>query len=221
MLFSQAIPDKVLETPNTQGFMEVLDGLHVYKTEEMARSLRVFNPILCPSNKWLAAQLGDYGIKNIPDSYPIAPLQQVLINIDPLRRLLGSQLGVTALLSTLTLGEVAIDDSRFIRKISLVYPVEDNSTLVDGNQYVTDDSTDTFLPICDDNSPLLEGTFLGITIKSIYFDGNHPVEAKAIETFLKDSISSFVGFQDFTTITWNFEGRDSVFYHNLLNKYYV
>lgn len=221
MLFSQAIPDKVLETPNTQGFMEVLDGLHVYKTEEMARSLRVFNPILCLSTKWLSTQLRDYGIKNIPDTYPVAPLQQVLLNIEPLRRLLGSQLGVTALISALTLGEVTVDDSRFIRKISLVYPMEDNSTLPDGNQFVTDDSTDPFLPICDDNLLLLEGTFLGITIKSMYFDGNHPIEAKAIETFLKENISSFVGFQDFTTITWNFEGRDAVFYHNLLNKYYV
>ena len=218
MLFSQSIPDKVLETPTTQGFIDVLDRLHVYKTEEISRSLRVYNPILCPLNKWLSALLGDYGIKNIPADYPIAPLQQVLLNIEFIRRLCGSKLGVEAALSAFTLGEVSVDDSRFIRGLPLLYP--DDSV----NGYITSGNIGSVFYLCSNNNELLSGTYLDITIRSMYFNTElFPDGGAPIKEFLKGFIDSYIGFQDKSTITWTFigEGITTPYYHKRLNQFFT
>ena len=217
MLFSQAIPEGVLEAPNTQGFVNVMDELHKLKTEEISRSLRVYNPALCTSTKWLAKRLSDYGVNEIPDNYPFAPLQQVLLNIELIRRLCGSKLGVEIMLSTFTLGLVSIDDGSFIRSIRLLYPDD----LANG--YATEDNSTEHFFLCDNNEVVTGGTTLGVTIYSVYFDtGKYPKEiGDTIKDFLKRFINHYVGFQDNLKINWVYRSAPRHYYHRMLNNYFT
>lgn len=212
MLFSQAIPEKILESPNSQSFLDVLDRLQMYKTEEISRSLRVFNPLLCNENKWLALMLGDYGVTDIPESYPIAPLQQALLNIEIPRRLCGSKLGVEVLLSVFTLGKVRVDDSKFIRNIKLLYP----NDLANG--YITRDSAEEHFFLCDDNDVVTGGTSLKVSIETMYYGTSMWDE---MEKFIEHLLLRYIGFQDNLSINWTFSTATKPYYHRLLNNYFT
>lgn len=217
VLFSKSIPDRALQSPNTQCFVDVLDRLQMFKQTQMATALRFYNPALCTSAKWLANAAADYGFTGISEDYPILPIQQMLLNADVIRRLCGSRLGLQVLISAATLGEVTIDDSHFIRENPLIFL---NSPR---EGFVTAANNTPVFYLCDNND-YMQHTTLNITVESKYFNDyneNDPTpEQVAIRDFLESFIREFIGFSSTADIFWTFAGREEFYYHELLNNYY-
>lgn len=216
MLFSKAIPDVALQSPNTQRFVDLLDGLQCYKQNEISDALRVYNPILCTSAKWLSYMAADYGFEGISEDYPILPLQQLILNADVIRRLCGTKLGLQLFISAATLGEVTINDVRFIQDIEFLFP----DSPVNGFLTASTDKDKFYL--CNNND-YMAGTFLDITISSIYMPtaGNPDTpQSTAIKTFLQNFLPKFIGFSENNTTTWTWNHRNTEYYHTKLNHFF-
>lgn len=214
MLFSQSIPDKVLENSEASKFVSVLDSLQEYKQGIIADAIRSFNPILSTNEKWLRKYLTDYGFSDIPRGFPIRVMQQMLLNADTIMRLRGSKLGLEFFLSVCSLGEVTIDASELNQPLDLIFP----DSLSDG--YLTDNNVDSPLYLCTTNIFAVNSTLL-VTLRSIYFDGEHTTEADAIIKYLQNVTPNYVGFSNGLIIRWTFNSGSEFYYHGLLNPQYV
>lgn len=148
MLFSQSIPDSVLENSAASKFVSVLDSLQEVKQGIISDAIRSFNPILCMNEKWLRKYLTDYGFSDIPKGFPVRVLQQMLLNADTIMRLRGSKLGVEFFLSVCSFGVAKIDASRLRSVFRTIYP--DSTTYgyitgskgTDDHKYLIYDSDD-------------------------------------------------------------------------------
>ena len=214
MSFSTSIPDKLREHPNVSAFMDVLDALQNFKTEVIAESLRVDNAAVLMDRKWLIKKLEEYGVTDLPLTYPIQILRQYLLNVDTVCRTRGSKIGIELYCSLLSLGEVTVDDKDFYS--------DSNVLLLDSvtNGYITEDNKSDKFYLTGDNSVFDVMTTLRITIKSKYFNGNYPTEASLIQNFLKSSIKRNLGFSK-ANVTFTFASRNDFYFHKLLNKYFV
>lgn len=214
MLFSTSIPDKLREHPNVSAFMDVLDALQNFKTEVIADSLRVDNAAVLMDRKWLIKKLEEYGVTDLPLTYPIQVLRQYLLNVDTVCRTRGSKIGIELYCSLLSLGEVTVDDKDFYS--------DSNVLLLDSitNGYITEDNEKNVFYLTDDNSTIEKETTLKIAIKSKFFNGEYPTEAQLIQNFIKSSIKRNLGFSK-VNVTFTFTSRDEFYFHKLLNKYFV
>lgn len=213
MKFSDYIPEAVVEGVNG-GFYEVLNGLHKYKEEEVSKTLRVNNPALLNDNKWILKRLEDYGFTNIPYEMPTAILQQVLLNVSTLLRTRGSKIGVQLFCSVFSLGEVKIDDSEFYSEGEAL--VLDSLT----QGFVTSDSESDVFFLIEDTDILASSEPLYIEISSKYFSEDSS-SAQVIKNFLNSTIAEWMGFNPGKQIAFSFNHRLDVYYHELLNKYFL
>lgn len=213
MLFSQSIPEKVLENSAASKFVSVLDSLQEYKQGVISDAVRSLNPVLCTNEKWLRKYLTDYGFSDIPKGFPIRVMQQMLLNADTIMRLRGSKLGLEFFLSVCSLGVATIDASGLQQPFELIFLDSTNYG------YLTSNNLDNHF-LCA-NNVLVENSLLLVTLRSRYFDGEHSVEAYAIERYLRAVTPTYVGFSSKLTISWSFLERDKFYYHRLLNPQYV
>lgn len=212
----QSIPEIVLQNPQTAQFIQVLDGMNEYKRDIMASALRANSFGVLTDRKVIHRHLADFGIV-LPMDYPMEILIQVLLNAYTFCSTRGSKRGLQFFLSVLSLGEVIIDDSSFY--VAPGYLILDS--LING--YITGDSEKPHFEIISDNAILETTQDLDITIKSQYFNGNYPDEAAIIQSFLTaDTIGKQLWFNNNpVNITLTFQSRNSFYYHNLLNRYFV
>lgn len=214
MLFSTSLPDKLQEHPNASAFMSVLDALQDFKTEIIAESFRVDNSAVLMDKKWLLKKLEEFGV-DIPLNYPIQIIRQYLLNVDTICRTRGSKIGIEFYCSLLSFGEVTVDDSNFYKDTELL--------LLDSPMqgYITEDNSYDNFFICEDNSLLEPLVTLVITIKSRYFNGQYPDEAKIIKAYLESTIGSQLGFSPNRKVTFEYQSGSDFYFHKLLNPYFV
>lgn len=213
MLFSDSIPEKVKSYPNVTAFMDVLDELQNFKTEIIADSLRVDNSAVLMDRKWLLKKLAEYGVTDIPLNYPIQIIRQYLLNVDTICRTRGSKIGLELYVSLLSLGEVTIDDSYFYK--------DSNVLLLDSvsNGFITESSSNKFY-LMDDNNDLNKKSSLRIIIKSKFFNGQYPDEAKLIKNYIISSLKRNLGFSNYL-LTLQYIKNSEFYFHKLLNPYFV
>lgn len=215
MYIKDLFPDRLQEFSNPNNFAEVMDSLQQYKQEIVSESLRVYNPALLTDKKWLLKRLSDYGITDMPIELPLIIIQQYLLNSDVIFRTRGSKIGIELYCSVLSLGEVTVDDSDF-------YYFPKNLVLSSTVQgFITDNSEGDQFHLVGDTGILDNVSSLVITIKSKYFNGNYPDEAKYIQQYLKDSINANIGFTTKKDVTFVFESNTEFYFHKLLNPYFV
>lgn len=215
MYIKDLFPDRLQEFSNPNNFAEVMDSLQQYKQEIVSESLRVYNPALLTDKKWLLKRLSDYGITDMPIELPLIIIQQYLLNSDVIFRTRGSKIGIELYCSVLSLGEVTVDDSDF-------YYFPKNLVLSSTVQgFITDNNEGDQFHLVGDTDILDNVSSLVITIKSKYFNGNYPDEAKYIQQYLKDSINANIGFATKKDVTFVFESNTEFYFHKLLNPYFV
>lgn len=214
MSFSNNVPDKVLENPYAYKFLQVLDSLQDYKLEEIHRVFRVNKTALCNDRKWLLKKLQSFGFE-LPLDYPLANMQQILLNISTFLGTRGSKAGLELFLSVLTFGEVEIDDSQFFAEEDMLIL----DSLLQG--FVTADNSQQSFFLVDDSDALNVHVELSMNIKSKYFNGEYPTEEAIIKSFISENIGRWLGFSPDRTINITYEARDEFYYHNLLNNYFV
>lgn len=214
MLFSDSIPEKVKSYPNVTAFMDVLDELQNFKTEIIADSLRVDNSAVLMDRKWLLKKLAEYGVTDIPLNYPIQIIRQYLLNVDTICRTRGSKIGLELYVSLLSLGEVTIDDSYFYK--------DSNVLLLDSvsNGFITENSSSNKFYLMDDNNDLNKKSSLRIIIKSKFFNGQYPDEAKLIKNYIISSLKRNLGFSNYL-LTLQYIKNSEFYFHKLLNPYFV
>lgn len=215
MLFSTSIPDKLQEYPNASAFMSILDALQDFKTEIIAGSFRVDNSAVLMDRKWLLKKLDEFGVTDMPLDYPIQIMRQYLLNVDTVCRTRGSKKGIELYCSLLSFGEVTVDDSNFYKDTELLLL---DSTI---QGYITEDNSYVNFFICEDNSIIEPSVSLTITIKSRYFNGQYPDEAKVIKSYLESTIGNQLGFSPNKKVTFKYQSRSEFYFHNLLNPYFV
>lgn len=215
MLFSDNIPSALQEHPSASAFMTVLDTLQSFKTEIIARALRVNNAAILTDKKWLLKKLDELGVSDLPFEYPLQIIQQYLLNADTVFRTIGSKKGVELYCSLLSFGKVTIDDSGFYSKI--------RALILDSTVYgfITDNNKNDFLYLCDDNDLFKESPMLSITIESKYFNGEYPNEATVIKKYLESTISTQLGFSPNKKVSFTYKSRGDFYYHELLNNYFI
>ena len=215
MSFSRSIPDKLQEHPNVSAFMQVLDGLQNFKTEIIAKSLRVDNFAVLTDRKWLLKKLEEFGVTGVPINYPIEIIRQYLLNVGTICNTRGSKIGVELYCSLLSLGEVTIDDSRFYKETEVL--------LLDSplQGFITEDNSNDRFFICEDTNDLKPLVNLTVTIRSRYFNGDHPSEAELIKSHIESTIGNQLGFSPNKEITFNYQPNSEFHYHKLLNPYFV
>lgn len=194
--------------------MDVLDALQNFKTEVIADSLRVDNAAVLMDRKWLIKKLEEYGVTDLPLTYPIQILRQYLLNVDTVCRTRGSKIGIELYCSLLSLGEVTVDDSKFYMDSDVLFLDSSDSG------YIIENNDATTFYLTDSNVTFKKESVLKITIKSKFFDGKHPTEAQLIQNFLKSSIKRNLGFSK-VNVTFTFTSRDEFYFHKLLNRYFV
>lgn len=171
-----------LKGTDADRFASVLDGVNQMKQVEIANALRIYNPILLTSTKWLAKRLTDYGFF-VSKEYPWQPLQALLMNVHSVTRLKGTRVGLKTLLMLLTLGDVNIDTTNFVSTPNAIYPDD-----LDGDGYITgDDTTNSQRYIVNDRDVYEPPRSLTVSIKSIY--ANNSVVKTYIGTLIKDWIT--------------------------------
>lgn len=213
MLFSQSIPEKVLENSTTSKFVSVLDSLQEYKQGMITDAVRTLNPALNMNEKWLRKYLTDYGFSDIPKGFPIRVIQQLLLNADTIMRLRGSQLGVELFISVCCLGKVTIGTSNFMDSPDVIFLNSSNYG------YITDNNSEPFY-LCDRNT-FMGYSFLSVVANSIYFNGMYPTEQSAIISYLNKELPNYVGFTNNLHIQWQLNRSLTFYYHALLNPQYV
>lgn len=215
-MFSDRIPSKLQEYPHTIALMDVFDKVQEYKIEFISEYIRNTNAALCLKTKWLLKKLADFGINDLPLDYPIAIMQQLLLNIDTICRTRGSKIGVQLYCSILSLGEVVVDDSEFWQSFRLL--LLDSQT----QGFITEDNTKEFFYLCADNGDIEHKAKLRITIKSKYFNGDYPNEAQIIKSYIEKTIESQLSFTSAEKeVIFDYQPREGFYYHKLLNKYFV
>lgn len=214
MLFSECIPDKIQKNPNVSAFVSVLDALQDFKSEIIAESFRIDNAAILMDRKWLLKKLEEFGVTDIPISYPIQIIRQYLLNVDTICRTRGSKKGIEFYCSLLSLGEVIVDDSQFYS--------EPKSLLLDSfiTGYITDDNSNLFYYLVDNTDIFEEQTTLTITVKSRYFNGDYPDEASLIKNYLQNTIRRNIGFSN-ADVVFEWQPRSDFYFHELLNTYFV
>lgn len=215
MYINSLIPDKVLEQPNAQAFLNVIELLQEYKQENISTSSRVNNAVLNMDRKWLLKKLSDYGVTDIPYGYPIVILQQYLLNIDRVLRLRGSKLGISLYCSVLSLGEVTIDDSSFVSIPSALFLDDPNSGKL------TDDSLGSDYFLVQSTTDFNKAVTLGVTINSKYFASPSSSSSLMIREYLESSLPKFIGFSPNRTINFTYNTRSDYYFHSLLNPYFI
>lgn len=194
--------------------MDVLDALQNFKTEVIADSLRVDNAAVLMDRKWLIRKLEEYGVTDLPFTYPIQILRQYLLNVDSVCRTRGSKIGIELYCSLLSLGEVTVDDSKFYMDSDVLFLDSSDSG------YIIENNDATTFYLTDSNVTFKKESILKVTIKSKFFDGKHPTEAQLIQNFIKSSIKRNLGFSK-VNVTFTFTSRDEFYFHKLLNRYFV
>lgn len=194
--------------------MDVIDALQNFKTEVIADSLRVDNAAVLMDRKWLIKKLEEYGVTDLPFTYPIQILRQYLLNVDTVCRTRGSKIGIELYCSLLSLGEVTVDDSKFYMDSDVLFLDSSDSG------YIIENNDATTFYLTDSNVTFKKESILKVTIKSKFFDGKHPTEAQLIQNFIKSSIKRNLGFSK-VNITFTFTSRDEFYFHKLLNRYFV
>lgn len=212
-MFIDSFPAEVLKHKDTNSFVHLLSELHNYKQECLAEALRYPNAALLMNKVWLSNKFRDFGME-VPIQLPIGILQQAYLNISTLFDLRGSKIGIQFYCSVFSLGEVTIDDSDFYHRTQMVVP---NSST---NGFLTADDELPYFYLVSDSDQIKEPELLDITVRSIYFDGNHTAEAEAIQKFLTTTIDSWLAFSD-AEVTFTFQSNTEPYYHNLLNPYFV
>lgn len=215
MLFSTSIPDKLQEYPSVSAFMNVLDALQDFKTEIIAKSFRVDNSAVLMDKKWLLKKLGEFGITDMPLDYPIQIMQQYLLNVDTVCRTRGSKIGIELYCSLLSLGEVTIDDSEFYAESELIF-LDSKS-----QGYITDSNNAKELYICDDNEMINPKSYLGITIKSKYFNEEYSEESDLIKSYIESTIGDWIAFSPNRELKFVYNQNADFYFHPLLNKFFV
>lgn len=215
MLFSDFIPGKLQEHPYVSSFVSILDQLQHSKQEIIAESLRVNNPALLMDSKWLLKKLSEYGVSDLPTDYPLAIIQQYLLNVDTVMRTRGSKIGIEFYCSLLSLGEVSIDDSAFF--------AQSDALLLDSlsQGYLTGDNDNNYFYLISDNSEINKKAYLNIFVKSKYFNGRYPNEAAIIKQYLKSTINGFLGFSPIKAVNFVFSTNSAFYFHKLLNRHFV
>lgn len=212
MLFSQSIPDRVLENAAASKFVSVLDSLQEIKQGIISDAVRSFNPILCMNEKWLRKYLTDYGFSDIPKGFPVRVLQQMLLNADTIMRLRGSKLGVEFFISVCSLGVAKVNADGLIEHVDTLYLDSKSYGYVTGN-------TDSFFYLSSTNDRI--PSHLTIELSSKYFNGGYPVEKEAILSYLNRVLPYYVGFSVNLEIQWSIKTRSKFYYHGLLNPQYI
>lgn len=213
MLFSQSIPDMVLENSAASKFVSVLDSLQEHKQGIITDAVRSLNPILSTNEKWLRKYLTDYGFGEIPKGFPIRVLQQMLLNADTIMRLRGSQLGVEFFLSVCSLGVSKVNAEGIYADVDTIYLDSENYG------YVTGNNTDSFLYLTSSNERA--SSDVTIELSSKYFNGSYPMEKEAIFSYLNRVLPYYMGFSVDLSINWTLKTRSRFYYHGLLNPQYV
>lgn len=215
MLFSTCIPDKLQEYPNVSAFTSVLDALQGFKTEIIAESLRVDNSAVLMDKKWLLKKLEEFGVTNIPLNYPIQIIRQYLLNVDTVCRTRGSKKGIEFYCSLLSFGEVTVDDNNFYKESILL--------LLDSTSqgFITEDNSKNKYYLCDNSDNINQMVTLTITIKSRYFNGEYPEDAKMIKEYLENTIGGQLGFSPDREVIFDYQSREEFYFHNLLNPYFI
>lgn len=215
MLFSTSIPEKLQEHPNVSAFMSVLDALQDFKTEILAGSFRVDNSAVLMNKKWLLKKLEEFGIMNIPLDYPIQIIRQYLLNADIVCRTRGSKIGIELYCSLLSFGEVEVDDTAFYNEPTLL--------LLDSTSqgFITEDNSKNKFYLCEDSEAINQKVVLNISIKSKYFNGNYPNEAKLIKAYIESTIDRQLGFSPSKEVNISYQTGSDFYFHELLNPYFV
>lgn len=216
MLFSTSIPEKLQEHPNVSAFMSVLDALQYFKTEILAESFRVGNSAVLMDKKWLLKKLEEFGITDIPLDYPVQIIRQYLLNADIVCRTRGSKIGIELYCSLLSFGEVEVDDTAFYNEPTLLLL---DSTL---QGFIMEDNSKNKFYLCEDNNNAInQKVVLNISIKSKYFNGNYPNEAKLIKAYIESTIDRQLGFSPSKEVNISYQTRSDFYFHELLNPYFV
>ena len=188
MLFSNSVPEVVLESPNTAAFIKVLDKLQEYKSLLIADALRSNNYAALNDKKWLLKHLSDFGVNDVSTEFPLAVIQQLLLNVETLFRTRGSKVGLELFCNIFSLGEVEIDDSKvYVDPVNIIL-----DSTVQG--YIVGSKKDKFFYLVENNDLLNPKTSIKVIIRSKYFDGNHQKEAEVIKKYIKDNMRYWLGF---------------------------
>lgn len=248
MRFSDFIPTEVKEQELTYKLISVLDRLQAYKESLVYDALRTTNNALIDNKTWLIKKLGAFGFERIPYELPLLVLQQLLLNVNKLNSLRGSYVGVELFVSIITMGEVTIDTSGWVKKSQQLIP----NSLEQG--YIVDDNSKPTFYIVDNNDILKQENKLPISVKSPYY-GVMDLQIAAYEGVVseyegkkagypyivsdegwgipeigeyligdennKGAILEYINFYSEAEITWNLSGRLTPYYHKLLNPYFV
>lgn len=217
MSYKDSTPEIVLEqNVNASRFLDVLDAVQEYKTENISNALRTFNGAVSMNRKWLIKYIAEYGLTDIPYDYPIQILTQTLLNIDSLFRMRGSIAGLEFMLSLFSLGDVLVDAGGFYAKPGVLL-LDD---LIQGH-LTGDNDTDLFYCLIDDNTSLNEDMTLIIKVKSKFFSDAYPVETQdLIKDYIQKKTPEFLGFSPSKQITHTFEPYDRFVYSKYLNPYF-
>lgn len=248
MLFSEFIPTEVKDQELTYKLISVFDRLQAYKESIIYGALRTTNNALIDNKIWLIKKLGDFGFENIPYELPLLVLQQLLLNANKLNSLRGSYAGVELFVSIITMGEVTLDTSEWVQNSQQLIPnslkqgyiVEDSSKpvfyVVDNNDILKQDNkltitvkspyygvTDLRIATYDDTSSEYDGNKAGYP----FMIGDEGWIIPEIGEYLigdentKGAILEYINFYSEAEITWNLFGRFGLYYHKLLNPYFV
>lgn len=209
MLLSK-IPEQALTNQTTSGFAKVLSELNDYKKRIIDDALQGYNYGLLYDRKWVVKRLGEYGINGIPNDYPLEPLRQLLLNINVLLLSRGSKIGLEALTSVLTLGYVVYDDTLYFSKDLMIHL--DSIT----NGFLSSDSEEEHLYLCDTNNLIRKKGELVISINSPYLFDSH----NSWKEFLERMIAEFLTFNE-SNVSITFYVADKPFFHEKLNKFFT
>lgn len=214
MLFSDSVPEVILESPNTLAFLTVLDRLQEFKSLLMSDAIRGNNYAILNDKKWIVKHLSDFGVTDFPMDFPLIIMQQVLLNVGTLFSIRGSKIGLELFCSIMSLGEVEIDDSNvYVDPVNIIL-----DSRVQG--YATGSNKEAFFYLLEDSDTLNPETLIKIKIKSKYFNGEHHKEAEVIKRYISSQVQSWFGFSN-ARQEISFQSADSFFYHRLLNKYFI
>lgn len=215
MLFSGSVPEVALESPNTSGFLSVLDKLQEHKTLIVTEAIRATSNYAVTTNKkWIIKHLSDFGVVGVTEEFPLSVLQQLLLNVGVLFGTRGSKIGLELFCSLMSLGEVSIDDSKvYVRPSNIIL-----DSIYQG--HLTGSNSEDFFYLVGDNDILNPKTSIKIAIKSKYFNGNYPKESEAIKGYITSNVQFWLGFSN-TRQEISFQAANDFYYHRLLNKYFV
>lgn len=188
--FKDSIPSTALNSVNTEGFVEVLDGMHEYKRELTDSFYRSYNPLTNFKQQLLIRKLEDLGFPKIPSDYPVLLLQQMLLNSGNIMRYRGSKKGIILFLQSCTLGEVTLDVSNYFPQNPFITP----SDFLGGTGFLPDDVTNAEESkyLYDADAEELDSSF-SATIKTFYHNN------QTVVNYVRSSLVEFLPFFESTS----------------------